>query len=329
MRAIIPVAGVGSRLRPHTYTLPKTLLNVAGKPILGHILDELVQQGFQEATIITGYMKNLVEEYVRENYSLRCDFVEQSELKGLGHAIWLARHTFADDRPVFIILGDTIFDVALSRVLEGEYSSLGVQTVEDPRRFGVVELKGSTPFVAKLVEKPEIPPTNRALVGLYYIKNPRLLAESLDYIVTQNIRTRDEFQLTDALQRMIDQGEPFTTFAVEGWYDCGKPETMLATNRYLLERKPHLRQCNDSIVIPPVYISPTAIVERSVVGPYATIAEGAIVLNSIVRDSIISDYATVDQSMLDRSIVGNNAQVRGNFRRINVGDSSEVDFSNP
>lgn len=328
MRAIIPVAGVGSRLRPHTYTLPKVLLNVAGKPILGHILDELVQQGFKEATIITGYMKELVEQYVTANYSLKFDFVEQSEIKGLGHALWLARHTFTDD-PLFIILGDTIFDVALGEVLQSAHSALGVKTVEDPRRFGVVEMDANSQFVAKLVEKPEVPPTNLAIVGLYYIKKPRLLAECLDYIVMNNIRTRDEYQLTDALQRMIDEGEQFTTFPVEGWYDCGKPETMLATNRYLLERKPLSRECTDTIVIPPVYISPSAVVERSVVGPFATIAEGAMVLNSIVRDSIISDYATVDQSMLDRSIVGNNAQVRGNFRRINVGDSSEVDFSTP
>ncbi|MCU0424573.1 MAG: sugar phosphate nucleotidyltransferase [Candidatus Kapabacteria bacterium] len=328
MRAIIPVAGVGSRLRPHTYTLPKVLLNVAGKPILGHILDELVQQGFQEATIITGYMKELVEEYVTKNYSLKCDFVQQSELKGLGHAIWLARHTFTDE-PLFIILGDTIFDVALGNVLKSEHSSLGVKTVEDPRRFGVIEMSTDGKTVAKLVEKPEIPPTNLAIVGLYFIQKPRLLAECLEEIVNNDIRTRGEYQLTDALQRMIDKGEKFTTFPVEGWYDCGKPETMLATNRYLLERKPHSRECTDTIVIPPVYIAPSAVVERSVVGPFATVAEGAIVLNSIVRDSIISDYATVDQSMLDRSIVGNNAQVRGNFRRINVGDSSEVDFSTP
>lgn len=326
MRAIIPVAGVGSRLRPHTYTLPKVLLNVAGKPILGHILDELVQQGFQEATIITGYMKELVEDYVTSNYSLKVDFVEQSELHGLGHAIWLARHTFSDE-PLFIILGDTIFEVDLATVLQSQHNSLGVKTVEDPRRFGVVEMNGTN--VQKLVEKPEVPPTNLAIVGLYYIKHPRLLAECLDYIVSNDLRTRGEYQLTDALQMMIERGETFTTFSVEGWYDCGKPETLLATNRYLLEKKPLQRECANTIIIPPVYISPSAVVERSVVGPFATVAEGAIVLNSIVRDSIISNYSTVDQSMLDRSIVGNNAQVRGNFRRINVGDSSEVDFSTP
>jgi glucose-1-phosphate thymidylyltransferase len=328
MRAIIPVAGVGSRLRPHTYTLPKVLLNVAGKPILGHILDELVRQGFKEATIITGYLKELVEDYVRTNYSLKVDFIEQPKLMGLGHALWLARETFGRE-PLFIILGDTIFDVNLTSVLQSPTSALGVKTVEDPRRFGVVELQADGKTIAQLVEKPDVPPTNLAIVGLYFIQNPQLLATCLDDIVSNDVRTRGEYQLTDALQRMIDAGERFTTFAVEGWYDCGKPETMLATNRYLLERKPMQRDCLDSVIIPPVYISPSAVVERSVIGPYATIAEGAIVLNSIVRDSIISDYATVDQSMLDRSIVGNNAQVRGNFRRINVGDSSEVDFSTP
>jgi glucose-1-phosphate thymidylyltransferase len=302
------------------------LLNVAGKPILGHILDELVQQGFTEATIITGYLKELVQDYVTSNYDLKFDFIEQPTLQGLGHALWLARETFSDE-PLFIILGDTIFEVDLATVLQSAHSSLGVKTVEDPRRFGVVEMNGE--FVQKLIEKPDVPPTNLAIVGLYYIKKPQLLAECLDHIVSNDIRTRGEYQLTDALQLMIERGETFTTFGVEGWYDCGKPETLLATNRYLLEKKPLERECVNTIIIPPVYISPSAVVERSVIGPYATIAEGAFVLNSIVRDSIISDYATVDQSMLDRSIVGNHAQVRGNFRRINVGDSSEVDFSTP
>jgi glucose-1-phosphate thymidylyltransferase len=331
MRAIIPVAGVGSRLRPHTYTLPKVLLNVAGKPILGHILDELVSQNITECTIITGYMRELVEQYVRSNYDLDCTFVQQHELHGLGHAIWLARETFTDE-PIFVTLGDTIFEVDLNNVLNSPQSSLGVKEVEDARRFGVVEIAengANAGFIKRLVEKPEHPKTNLALVGLYYIRNPRLLAECLDNIVSNNIRTRGEYQLTDALQMMIDQGERFSTFTVEGWYDCGKPETLLSTNRYLLDKKNTARDFDDSIIIPPVYIAPSAVVKRSVVGPYATIAEHSSVTNSIIRDSIISDYAVLDQSMLDKSIVGNNAQVKGNFRRINVGDSSEVDFSTP
>jgi glucose-1-phosphate thymidylyltransferase len=191
MRAIIPVAGVGSRLRPHTYTLPKVLLNVAGKPILGHILDKLLLQGITEATIIIGYMGHLVEEYVRSHYNLKVDFVQQNERLGLGHSIWVAQHTFDSD-PILIILGDTIFDVNLSEAFSQGVNSLGVKEVHDPRRFGVVELNDR--FIVRLVEKPDVPPSNLALVGLYFIKNTLLFKQCLNTLVTENIRTRDEYQ---------------------------------------------------------------------------------------------------------------------------------------
>lgn len=323
MRAIIPVAGVGSRLRPHTYTLPKVLLNVAGKPILGHILDELQKQNIEDCTIIVGYMGDLVEEYVRKNFgSLRVTFIAQEERKGLGHSIWLARETFGDE-PIVIILGDTIFEVNLDAFFHSEFSALGVKEVEDPRRFGVAQLNESG-FICKLVEKPEQFVSNLALVGLYYIKNPVILAESLESLMQENIRTRGEYQLTDALQLMIDRGEKFSPFAVEGWYDCGKSETMLETNEHLLSKKSTGRDFSNAVIIPPVYIAPSATIRNSVIGPNATIAEDATVVDSIVRNSIISDGATVEQSLLENSIIGNNAIVRGHFRCINVGDSSEI-----
>ena len=230
MKAIIPVAGVGTRLRPHTYTLPKVLLNVAGKPILGHILDALQQHNIDEATIIVGYMGDLVEDYVRRNYSMNVTFIYQEERLGLGHSIWIAREHITDNEPLLIILGDTIFDVDLSLATNSRFSTLGVKSVDDPRRFGVVELEKG--FISRLIEKPENPTTNLALVGLYFINNPTLLVDSLQTLIDNNIRTRDEYQLTDALQMMIDKGEKFTTFPVEGWYDCGKPETLLSTNLY-------------------------------------------------------------------------------------------------
>ncbi|MBC8143987.1 MAG: nucleotidyltransferase family protein, partial [bacterium] len=141
MRAIIPVAGVGTRLRPHTHTLPKVLLNVAGKPILGHILDKLIEEGITAATIIVGYMGELVESYVREHFVLDVDFIQQPVREGLGHSVFLASDALGDE-PVLIILGDTIFEVDLRPVLAGQHSSLGVKSVEDPRRFGVVEMDG-------------------------------------------------------------------------------------------------------------------------------------------------------------------------------------------
>ncbi len=325
MRAIIPVAGVGTRLRPHTYSLPKVLLNVAGKPILAHILDALQQQGIEKATIITGYMGELVEEFVRKRYKLDVTFVEQGQLLGLGHAIWTAKDTF-DESPLMIILGDTIFDVDLSLAFKSGISSLGVKEVDDPRRFGVV-MNGADGYIQKLIEKPETPVSNLALVGLYYISNPALLKESLETLINNDIRTRGEYQLTDALQLMIDKGEKFNTFPVEGWYDCGKPETLLSTNRFLLDRKPTERKFKDSVIIQPSYVSDKAIIERSVIGPYTSVADDAVVIDSIIQDSIISYGAKVTKSMLVDSIVGNNAELNGHFHRLNIGNSSTIDHS--
>lgn len=324
MRAIIPVAGIGTRLRPHTYTLPKVLVNVAGKPILGHIMDALVRQGVDGATIITGYKGDLVEDYLRSNYDMPCDFVVQDEMKGLGHAIWTAREAL-NDEPVLIILGDTVFDVDLSVLKTSQFSSLGVKHVDDPRRFGVVISDG--PFVTRLVEKPETPVSNNAIVGLYYIADPRVLRECLDELIDKDMRTKGEYQLTDALQLMVDRGEKFTTFPVDGWYDCGKPETLLETNRFLLTKGSTTSAPTGCVIVPPVHIDPTAIVEHSVIGPYASLSKGAVVRNSIIRDSIICDYATVSDISLDQSIIGENANVSGRFASINIGDASVVKLS--
>lgn len=325
MRAIIPVAGVGTRLRPHTFALPKVLLNVAGKPILGHILDALHNQGIEKATIVSGYMRNLVEAYVSQRYDMDFTFVVQQERKGLGHAIWQASETF-NDEPLMIILGDTIFDVDLKLAYIDGNSSIGVKYVDDPRRFGVV-VKDESGNIIKLVEKPVEKVSNLAIVGIYYITNPTLLKESLNELIENDIKTRGEYQLTDALQIMIDKGEKIKTFPVEGWYDCGKRETMLSTNRFLLDQKETTREVENSIIIPPCFIGENAKVERSIIGPYTTVADGAVVTDSVIKDSIISNHASVSSSLLNGSIIGNNASVKGRFAKLNVGNSSEIDQS--
>jgi glucose-1-phosphate thymidylyltransferase len=323
MRAIIPVAGVGSRLRPHTYTVPKVLLNVGGKPIIGHILDSVIENGFTEATIIIGYLGEMIKEYVLKHYTIKVDFVEQEERLGLGHAIYLSRHTFSRD-PILIILGDTIFDVELKKMISSSHTAIGVKKVEDPRRFGVAET--SNGFISRLIEKPENPTSNLAVVGLYYIKQPQLLVDALKEMIKSNARTKGEFQLTDALQMMIERGEQMQTFPVDGWYDCGKPETLLTTNQHLLSLLPIPQPIEGVVCQPPVFISPEASVKNSVIGPYTTIAEGASVDNAIIRNSIISEGATVSEALLQDSIVGSNAIVRGTYKRINIGDSSELEF---
>jgi glucose-1-phosphate thymidylyltransferase len=323
MRAVIPVAGVGSRLRPHTYSIPKVLLNVAGKPIIGHILDRLVDGGIKKVTMIVGYLGDRIKEYVAANYALQVDYVEQEERRGLGQAIYSARETFGAE-PILIILGDTIFDFDLSGLLKSPHSAIGLKEVDDPHRFGVAALHNG--FVESLIEKPENPPTKLAIVGIYLIKNPKLLSDCLQEVIERGIRTKGEFQLTDGLQLMIERGEKVAPFTVNGWYDCGNQETLLETNRHLLEKSSKTRTTPGVVVLPPVYLSESCTIKNSIVGPYATIADGATVEDSVVRNSIVGEEAKVTKALLVDSIVGNNSTVNGTFKRINIGDSSQIDF---
>lgn len=324
MHAIIPVAGFGTRLRPHTYSQPKVLLNVAGKPILGHILDKVRAEGVTGATIVVGHMSDMIIDYVRKAFpALPVDFVEQDEPLGLGHAIYTARQALSD-KPVLIILGDTIFDVDLRPVLKRPVSALGVKTVEDPRRFGVAETADGV--ITRLVEKPEHPITNLAVVGLYYIYNTSLLRSCLDEAVRNDIRTKGEYQLTDVLQMMIDRGERMETFPVEGWYDCGKPETLLSTNRALLEKGSTFKPHPGVLVTEPVYVAPTAVLRDCVIGPNTSIGDGAEICEAVLRNCIIGSQARVSRVLLENSIIGSGAVVRGSYNRLNVGDASELEF---
>ena len=326
MRAIIPVAGFGTRLKPHTLTHPKVLLHVGGKPIIAHIIERLLEEDVNEATFIVGYLGERIEEYITKTYpNLNAEYVEQKELLGLAHAIYQAAPTFNNDE-ILIILGDTVFDVDLSQILKLETSSLGVKEVDDPRRFGVAELEEG--LITKLVEKPENPSTNLALVGLYYIKNSGLLAESIGELMQRDIKTKNEFQLTDALQLMIDKGEYISTFPVEGWYDCGKPETLLSTNKFILSQNELDIEIDSVVINQPVYISRTAKIKNSIIGPFVSIGDNCEVLDSIIKNSIINNNSKVKRMLLSDSIIGADAKVKGNLHKMNAGDSIELELVN-
>ncbi len=323
--AIIPVAGVGTRLRPHTHTLPKVLLHVAGKPILAHILDDLPGLGIDRAVLIVGYMGDQVREYVDAHYRhLHVDYAEQPERLGLGHAVSLAE-PFTDDRPILIILGDTIFEADLKRVLAGSTSSIGVREVEDPQRFGIVEANGDG-RVIRLVEKPAHPASNLAITGVYYFTQAGPLMAALRELQQKNLRTQGEFQLTDAMELLVERGTVLTTFPVAGWYDCGKTETLLETNRVLLDKHARPHSIAGSVTHGPVAVAEGAVIENCILGPHVSVAAGARLRNAVVRDSIINENATVEDILLEGSVVGDNAVVRGGFKRVNVGDSSEIRF---
>jgi len=325
--AIVPVAGAGTRLRPHTHTTPKSLLLVAGKPILAHILDQIRTLSPERVILVVspGPLGDRIRAYAAtqsaSGFPIEC--VIQAEPLGLGHAVAQAK-PLAGSAPLLIMLGDTIVQARILDLVQGG-SRVGVREVQDPRRFGVALVRGDR--IVQVVEKPDKPVSNLALVGLYYIEKGPLLFECLDRLIGEGRRTRGEVQLTDALELLIERGEELRPFPVEGWYDCGKTESLLETNRALLDQlaKPVGRE--GVVVLPPVALDPTAEITAAVIGPHVTIGPRAQVRQAVVRNSIVNEGATVKDILLEGSVVGENAVVRGAYHRLNVGDSSEVEYS--
>jgi glucose-1-phosphate thymidylyltransferase len=329
MKAIIPVAGAGTKLRPHTYTQPKALIPIAGKTILSFIVDQLRDAGISEFVFIVGYLGEKIQDYVKQKYpDLTTHFVYQNERQGTGHAIELTRN-IVDGDEVFVVLGDTICEYDIKEVLDCPHSMLGVKKVDDPRNFGVASINEEG-FIDQVVEKPAIPKSNMALVGLYKIKETQFLFECLHHIFLQNIQTQGEYNLTDALDCMIKRGAQFKSFKVKSWFDCGKKESLLESNATLLKKFggniADAHTFKDTIIIPPVSIADGCNICNSIIGPHVAIGANTTIRHSIVRDSIIGSYTNLDEVVLDNSLIGSDASVKGLSRSLNIGDNTEIDF---
>ena len=333
MKAIIPVAGAGTRLRPLTYTQPKPLIPIAGKPIISFIIDQLVDVGIREFVFIIGYLGEKIKNYIEETYpDLEVSFVNQELRLGSAHALWLAREHFKDASEVFIFFGDSIVDADFKTIVNHSSSCLGVKKVQTPWEYGVVELDSENK-VTKLVEKPKIPLSDLAMVGFYMIKEVGLLIEALDFNFTSEDANTAEFPLTDALMRMVIKGVEFTTVHVDNWFNCGKKEVLLETNATFLDRSGYastdLPEYNNSIIIHPVSIGENCIIENSIVGPHVTIGNNTKIKYAIVKNSIIGNYASIKEIILQKSVVGNDTAIKGLRQSFNIGDNTEIDFSLP
>jgi len=324
MNVIIPTAGLGTRLRPHTHTRPKPLVPVAGKAVLGHLLDKLQVLPIEDVVFITGYLGTQIEEYVRKNYDFKTHFVEQTELKGQAHAIALARGMVSG--PTLILFVDTIFEANLEVLNQTDADGvIYVSQVDDPSRFGVVLLEDG--IITRLVEKPNTPISNLAVIGAYYVRDVEKLFAAVDTLIERNIQTKGEFYLADALQLMIDDGARFVAETATVWEDCGTAPALLRTNRYLLEQNNgDVVQRTGAIIVPPVFIGENVEISNSIVGPYVSVADNSVIVDSIVRNSIINQSARIQSSTLEGSLIGDGARVEGEFQRLNVGDSSVISF---
>jgi glucose-1-phosphate thymidylyltransferase len=330
MKAIIPVAGAGTRLRPHTNTQPKPLIPVAGKPIISHIIDALQVAGIQDFVFVIGYMGDKIKDYLHFTYDdkIQMEFVLQEQREGLGHAIWTARNSFVNESEVLIVVGDIIFETDLKEVLANPCSVIGIRKVEDPREFGVVELDDDSQYVRRMIEKPRIPKSDNAITGIYKInKIPQLIA-ALDFNIQNNVRTNEEIQLTDALDSMIEKGCKFKTFHVNTWFDCGKKDVLLETNAMLLAKQPYIDipVFENTIFIHPVSIGKSCSISNSIIGPYVTIGTGSNIESCIIKNSIIGTYTDLDEVVLHQSIIGSDTSVRGLRQSLNLGDNTEIDF---
>ncbi|TFG46159.1 MAG: nucleotidyltransferase [Gemmatimonadales bacterium] len=322
MQVIIPLAGKGTRLRPHTHLVPKPMLKVAGRPVMDWVMDRIEGLGVTELIFITGHLKETVEAYAKDRYGLPCRFIEQKVQDGTAGAINLARPYVTG--PVLIIFVDTVFEADLSLIHRADADGIiWAKEVEDYQRFGVV-VTDADGYMTQIVEKPATPISKLANIGLYFVRDVAALWAGIDDVLAAPTN-KGEYYLTDAFQRMIDGGRRILAAEVGGWYDCGAPGTLLETNGILLEKGAARRRDFPGVVISdPVYIEDGVTIERSSIGPNVSIEAGTRITDSTLRNTIIGRDAVIGTSSLDGALLGNRVKVTGLRGDASLGDDCEL-----
>ncbi|MCK4976352.1 MAG: NTP transferase domain-containing protein [Anaerolineales bacterium] len=330
IKVVIPMAGLGTRLRPHTWSKPKQLISVAGKAVLDHVLDTLsTLHDHQDIELvnIVGYLGDQIEAYIREHYPhLKSHFVIQDDPRGQSHAIYLAREYLSG--PMMIVFADTLIEADLSFLSkESAEAVVWVKPVPDPRRFGVAKVSQDG-WVTQLIEKPQSMENNLAVVGFYYIERAEDLLSAIEAQMERDIALKGEYYLADAINIMLENGLRLRTQKVDVWMDAGTSQALLETNRYLLDNgrsnNAEAMTREGVVVVPPVFIHPTADVVNSVIGPHVSLGAGCQVDSSILRDSILEDEAMVTDVILEGSLVGRCAQIQRRAGVVNAGDETVV-----
>jgi len=325
VKVIVPLAGKGTRLLPLTRRVPKPLVRVAGRPVMDYVMDAIAGLEIEELIVIVGHLKEEIQKHIVGNYSVRARFVEQRTLDGTAGAINLARPYV--DGPVLIIFVDTLFEADLSLVRTADADGiLWAKEVEDYQRFGVIVTDGRG-YMTRIVEKPETPVSKLANIGLYYVRDWRTLFDGIGEVMRQPHGTGGEFYLTDAFQYMVDQGRRLRVAPVQGWYDCGKVDTLLDTNRHLLERgrarvpaapPPGCR------LIPPVRIEDGVTLREATVGPNVTVEAGSTIEHATVANSILGRNVRVTRASVRDSLVGDDQVIADREVARSVVDAGEI-----
>lgn len=329
MKVVLPVAGKGTRLRPHTHTKAKSLVNVAGKTVLEHIIERLHAVDVEEYIFITDENGQQIADFMDFKFpALKCSYLVQRERLGPAHAVALAKPQVKDGDDLLVVFNDTIFVTDLAKIPELCTNADGLiysKEVEDYQRFGVNVMRDD--YIVDMVEKPDTPVSRLAQVGLYYLKDGAGFLRAIEKTIAAGEMVKGEYYLPSVFMRMIGEGSQLKAPEIDAWLDCGKPETLLETNRYLLKGRHHIHgDVIDCVLIEPVHIGRGAIVKNSIIGPNVSIAAGSLVENSVIRDSIINVESKVSNLILEHSLLGDSVTLVGSPRRMNIGDHSLIEM---
>ncbi len=327
MKVVIPVAGAGVDLRPHSYTQPKALIPLAGNTVLGIIIDQLKEVGLNDFVFVIGYLGEKIANYVQSKYpEINAHFITQENRKGAGHAVSLAKELVGNEE-ILITLGDSICEYDIEKMLKRPVSMIGVKKTDNPREFGVVETNGDV--IESVIEKPQIPKSNIAMVGIYKILETPLFFECLQKNIEDGVLTQGLVTLTDAIQCMLEKGARFEAFRVDNWFDAGNKDSILASNAILIKKygqKSMPGAYENSVIIDPVSIGPGCIVTNSIVGPNVTLGENTRVERSIVSNSIVGAFTNLFDIVLTDSLIGGDTLLKGKKRILNVGENTTIDL---
>lgn len=302
MKIVLPLAGKGTRLLPHTQKTPKPLMEIAGKSILAHLMDELIPLNPDEFVFIVGYLKEQIESFIKTQYpNVPVRFIEQSNPQGLGHAIYQAKASFTKDEPMLVILGDQTFTINWKKMLSPGQNRISIYTVPDASSFGVV-LTDDRGKVLEMEEKPTKPKANTIISGTYYFESAYAVFSTLKHQISDDIRTRGEIQITDTMRLMMKDGADFYTLPISDWNDCGNHADLIQANGVLIEKKGLSAHKNQNLN-PPVYISPSASCENSVLGPNVSIGDGVIVRNCSLHNTVVTAGVRLENCRLENCYI--------------------------
>ncbi|MFN3952203.1 MAG: sugar phosphate nucleotidyltransferase [Thermaurantimonas sp.] len=329
MKIIVPMAGRGTRLRPHTLTTPKPLIPIAGKPVVQRLMEDIVKicgQKVEEIAYIIGDFGKEVEKMlldIAERLGAKGSIYYQDQPLGTAHAILCAGPSLSG--PVVIAFADTLFraDFELDSSLDGV---IWTKRVDNPRQFGVVK-KDAEGFITEFVEKPEYFVSDEAIIGIYFFKDGEYLRDELQYLIDNDIKDKGEYQLTNAMENMKNKGSKFKTGTVEEWMDCGNKNVVLETNMKVLEFVKNEEQLvhptaeiTESEILAPCYIGAGAKISNSKIGPYVSVGEGTQIENSILSQTILGQNTVIKNVTLTNSMIGNHVQFDGRFKEVSIGD---------